>query len=79
MAKKKKIVTIGQLKYRKRQKDMIMEKLIENAKTEGIHLSESQLIQKQKDIMKRISLDHGSRVKYGKIHAKLMKEENNSK
>lgn len=75
MAKKKKIVTIGQLKYRKRQKDMIMKQLIDYYEVEGIHLSKVQLLQKQKDILKKVSEDHAMRIKSGKNHAKLMKEE----
>ena len=76
MAREKKIVTIGQLKYRKRLNDKIMKQLIESSEAEGIHLSRTQLLQKQKDILKKVSEDHAMRIKQGKNHAKLMKEEN---
>ncbi len=77
MAKKKKIVTIGQLKYQKRQENMVMKQLIEKCEAEGIHLSKSQLLQKQKVILKKISEEHAIRIKCGKKHAKLMKEKDN--
>ena len=76
MVKKKKIITIGQLKYLKRQKDSVMKELLAAAEAEGIKLSSAQLKQSQRDIMKNISIEHGNRIKAGKNHAKRMKEEN---
>lgn len=45
MTEKKKIITIGQLKYRKRQEDSVMKEIIDITKSEGIHLSKEQLLQ----------------------------------
>ncbi len=53
-----------------------MKQLIDCAEAEGIHLSKAQLLQKQKDLLKKVSEDHAMRIKQGKNHAKLMKEEN---
>ncbi len=78
MAKKKKIITIGQLKYLKRQKDLIMKKLLDSAESEGIKLSITQLKLRQRDAMKKISIEHGNRVRCGKNHAKLKKEQDKS-
>ncbi len=75
--KKKKVVTIGQLKYQKRQEDMVMKQLIEKCEAEGINLSKSQLLQKQKVILKKISEEHEARIKCGKKHAEFMKEKDN--
>ena len=76
MAKKKeKILTIGQLRYRKNQKDWLMNELLKCAEDEGIHLSKAQLLKVQKYLLKRMSKAHGQRVKKKKNHAKLRRDD----
>lgn len=74
MANKKKILTIGQLKYRKRLKDLIMKQLIDGGEAEGVRLSKSQLLQVQKYVLKKVSEDHGYRVRMGKEFVKRNRE-----
>lgn len=75
LRKKNKLVTIGQLRYRKKQIDWVMDELLKGGEEESIHLSKSQLSKAQKDILKRISKEHGEKVKTGKKYTKLRRDD----